>query len=164
VGHNLPEVVEDAFQAIADQGQGTDNDRSVEKIREEGASRALLEEADRQVEGEDEGDRTECSVDRGIVEDVVVDFVVEGVEPFVDACGPSQMREADPLGFRDSFASEAGLSWVDSGMLAVGCLPWVVLDARVVERIRSWIRFELDGLAWVGAEVVAMAGIYQRTI
>jgi hypothetical protein len=164
VGRNLLEAEEDAFQGITDLGQGTDNDRSGEKIREEGASRGLLEEADRQVEGEDEGYRTEGSVDRGLVEEAVVDFVVEGVEPFVDACGPSQMGEADPLGFRDSFALEAGLSWVDSGMLAADFLPWVDLGARVVERIRSWIRFEPDGLAWAGAEVVAMAGIFQRTI
>jgi hypothetical protein len=47
VGRNLPGVVEDAFQATVDQGQGTGNDRSGEKIPEEGASRALLEEAGR---------------------------------------------------------------------------------------------------------------------
>jgi hypothetical protein len=105
------EEEEDGFQAIADRGQGTDNDRSGEKIREAGASTALLEEADRPVEGEDEGDRTESSVDdRGFVGSVGVEFVVEVVEPFVGACGPNQMDEADPLGFHDSFASEAGLS------------------------------------------------------
>jgi hypothetical protein len=49
-------------------------------------------------------------------------------------------------------------------MLEVDCLPSVGLDARVVERIRSWIHFEQDGLAWEGPEVVAMAGIYQRTM
>lgn len=90
------------------------------------------------MEVDDEGDRTEDSVDRGIAEKVVADLVIEGIEPFVgDACGPCQMGDADPLGFRDSFASAAGLSWVDFGMRAVDCLPWVDLDARVVERIHS---------------------------
>ena len=155
--------MEDAFLATMDRGQGMDNDHSGEKIREEGASRALLEEAVRPEEVEDVGARTEGSADRGLVEGVVV-LVVEAVEPFVYACGPSRMAEAGPLGFRDSFASEADLSWVDFGTLGVDCLPWVDLDARAVGRIRSWIRFERDGLAWAGAGAVAMAGIYQRTI